>query len=133
MREALFGTESPVAEQQMIQIAAEMQMYRGPLPPAAEVCAWEEVCPGSAERILGMAENNNRCNNANKDKIIQHNIRFENWGLALGFCALIIDIGAVVYCTMRGHDAVAAALLTLAVMGVIAKFIPVKVDPQKQD
>ncbi|KAA6204682.1 MAG: hypothetical protein DU429_06835 [Candidatus Tokpelaia sp.] len=80
-----------------------------------------------------MAESNNRCNNTNKYKIIQHNIRFENCGLALGFCALIMDIAAVVYCTVQGHDAVAIALLTLAVMGVIAKFIPVRAEQQKQD
>jgi len=39
VHEALFGTDVSIAEQQMIQIATEMQMYRGSLPPAAEVCA----------------------------------------------------------------------------------------------
>jgi len=80
-----------------------------------------------------MAESNNRCNNTNKDKIIRHNIHFENWGLALGFLALVMDIGAVVYCTIHDHDAVAGALLTLAVMAVIAKFIPARVEQQKRE
>lgn len=33
-----------------------LQMQAGPLPPAAELAAYESALPGSAERILAMAE-----------------------------------------------------------------------------
>ncbi|MHB8129171.1 MAG: DUF2335 domain-containing protein [Mobilitalea sp.] len=31
--------------------------YEGPLPPASEFERYERVCPGAADRILSMAEN----------------------------------------------------------------------------
>jgi uncharacterized membrane protein len=33
-----------------------VQMQAGPLPPAAELAAYEKALPGSAERIIAMAE-----------------------------------------------------------------------------
>ena len=35
---------------------AAFAAYSGPLPPAEQIRAYEEVLPGSADRILGMAE-----------------------------------------------------------------------------
>ncbi|MBR1437466.1 MAG: DUF2335 domain-containing protein [Synergistaceae bacterium] len=41
-----------------VSIVASSQSltYSGPLPPASEIAMYEKVCPGSADRILKMAE-----------------------------------------------------------------------------
>ncbi len=36
--------------------SASISSYSGPLPPASEVAKYEEVYPGAAERIFGLAE-----------------------------------------------------------------------------
>jgi len=55
LREAL--TQPGVSSQQLsMTLAAFSASYAGPLPPAEQIRAYERVLPGSADRILSMAE-----------------------------------------------------------------------------
>ena len=52
-------------------IAMEQRTYSGPLPPAEEIEAYEHVCPGSADRIISMAEKSLENRIANEQLIVK--------------------------------------------------------------
>lgn len=46
-------TKSDVA---LVTASSQSLVYSGPLPPASEMDKYEKICPGAADRILKMAE-----------------------------------------------------------------------------
>ncbi|MBF0698036.1 DUF2335 domain-containing protein [Actinomyces bowdenii] len=50
------GSEDPLAGVAQVTLSRQIQARSGPLPDPAEFAAYEEVLPGSADRILTMAE-----------------------------------------------------------------------------
>lgn len=48
--------ETPTPTELSIVASAQSLRYSSPLPPAIEMEGYEKVCPGSADRILRMAE-----------------------------------------------------------------------------
>lgn len=77
-------------------LAAFSASYSGPLPPADQIRAYEEVLPGSADRILAMAERQQE-HRLNLERVtVNEAAQRSRWGLRLGFviATLVIAVGA---------------------------------------
>ncbi len=74
--------------------------YQGPLPPAGELIAYNDAVPDAAERILKMAEAEQKHRHANEDKIIHESIQLDKrtqW-MAFGLALLAFTIaGGAIY------------------------------------
>lgn len=95
----------------------------GPLPTAAEFERYDLVLPGSAERILKMAE-----------VLQQHGMSWENDALQaskgdvkrgqwFGFTLALACILASVVLALSGHNLVAAILAGVAATGLVGHFL----------
>ena len=89
--------------------------FAGPIPPPEVIKGYESVIPGSAERLLRMAE-----------KEQQHRIEIDNQlakgymalnvrGQILGFFIVLMLIVAIVFLTIYHHEYVAGGLTVVAV------------------
>jgi uncharacterized membrane protein len=100
-----------------------VKTHNGPMPPVEVAVGYEEVLPGSVDRMFRMAEKDQDAFiQANKD-VIRRDDRFRIFCVGLGFAALATIIGAATYLAVIGHKEVAIALATLGVSGVIAHFV----------
>lgn len=110
-------------ERGILEIAQSLQHYSAPIPPAQQFEHYEEVLPGSADRILTMAEKeqNHRIWWERKELLVAAIQAIG--GQFLGFVALLVLFGAAMYCTIIGAENVAFAFLGAATVGVIARFL----------
>ena len=103
----------------LIGVSAAAEMYSGPLPHPRHFKQFNDTLPGSGDRILSMAEREQR-----------HRHRQENLvnfypfvGLATGGVAFILCIAGAVWLFMTGHPGGGGALLGLPVLGTIGWFV----------
>ena len=116
-------TSQPAAQRQRALIA-QMEQWSGPLPPPAVLEKFNQVVPGSAARILKMAE-----------KEQQHRVNYEREGLnattgeakrgqylgaAISGAAII---GAVISALMGAPSAVPIALVSIPVLGMVRAIV----------
>ena len=72
------------------------EAYQGPLPHPDLLVKYEEIIPGSAERILSMAEKEQQHRHQLENEVIEKEIAQKGRGLNFGFtlALLIIVVGA---------------------------------------
>jgi len=80
----------------LIQAIQVTQSYSGPLPPPEHFKGYEDALPGSADRILSMAEKNQQSRFGYNDDIIAADIKRSRNGQWMGFVLSILFIGAAI-------------------------------------
>lgn len=103
-------------------IAAEL--FRGPLPHPRHLGAYEEVCPGAADRIIRMAEIAQQRRDDRNDELVKLEYGDRRLGMKLGFSALVIMLVSGAIMTAIGDKVIGGGLITAAVIGtVVGSFI----------
>ena len=97
---------------------AAFAAYSGPLPPAEQIRAYEEVLPGSADRILGMAERQQAHRLELEKMTVSEATNRSWWGLRLGFAItlVVVGVGAAAILTGRSLAGFGLILADLAVL-----------------
>jgi uncharacterized membrane protein len=99
-------------------LAAFSASWSGPLPPAEQIRAYEEVLPGSANRILSMAEGQQAHRHELEKLTIKEATNRSWWGLRLGFvlAVMIIAVGAAAIFTGHTPEGLTAILTPTAIL-----------------
>ncbi len=99
------------------------EAYEGPLPSPEILARYDQVCPGAAERILVMAENQARHRQELEAEVIRSRTRDSRCGI---FCGLAIGITSIVCGTVAviwGHSWAGTLIGTGGVAGLVGVFI----------
>jgi len=105
----------PEDKQQIIksnlQVTSISQHYQGPIPPPIMMQAFEQILPGSADRILSMAEKQqkHRISMESSDMTAKNILSIA--GLIMGFVGLIAMIYAGYRLAIDGYPALASIIL----------------------
>jgi uncharacterized membrane protein len=100
------------------------EIFRGPLPHPRHLQAYEETCPGIADRIVAMAEKAHGRAEDRLDKELDFEFADRRRGMQLGFAALIALLCSGTFIIWLGNVAVGGTLLGAAVAGtVIGTFV----------
>lgn len=97
---------------------------------ASDLQAYEQIVPGSAERLLKMQETELRLLEmqvANRIELEQTVIKGDNkranWGLATGFLIALAGIGTSGFLIMNGHDVAGSVLGGTTFVSLVGTFI----------
>jgi uncharacterized membrane protein len=113
-----------MADSPQIQVAASQSVvYSGPLPTAAEFAGYDKALPGSAERILAIAEKEVEHRHKNEDKLIEQSIRKSGRGQWLGFIVAVLSIGAVFVSLFLEQPLGSIAPAIVALTGLATVFV----------
>lgn len=82
-----------VGDRGVVQHAAILERYQGPIPNASELKKYEEVLPGAADRILLMAEKQAEHRQKIETSAIKSNIENSKRGQLFAFVISLIVIG----------------------------------------
>lgn len=107
------------------------QQWQGPLPPPAALEHFEKLVPGSAARLIDMAEAEQKHRHAieagamfTQQEAVRLTARDNLVGMVLGFLALAVGIGAAVWSVVaHAHWAVSLGFIGLPVMVVAAELV----------
>lgn len=96
----------------------QQSSYSGPLPPPDVLKRFDEVVPGSAERIIKMAEEQSTHRKDLERKVIDSDIARSKWGQILGF--LISVAGLVVSGLVAVYgNAIAGSIIGVSTLGTL--------------
>jgi len=99
---------------------SSLSHHSGPLPTGAEFERYDRVLPGTAERLVVMAENEARHRHQFEDKTLSANIKFEGLGLIFAFITILIAMAITVICAMLGQPLAFLVSGAVALPGLIS-------------
>lgn len=107
----------------LIQSQVAMATYSGPIPPPAMLKQFDELCPGEANRILRLAEDQARHRMALEKKVVDSDI-WRSWaGLGSGLIVSCMMIWTGYSAIMAGYSIAGGTLATAAVATLAGVFI----------
>ena len=115
---------APVGTRAIAQIT---ESYSGPLPPSVELAEYERVLPGSADRIVSMAEGYASHNQRLEAEALRREYDDMHWGRIVAGMVVLVILGACIYALHLGHVGFATTLGSWTVVALVAVFIAGKV------
>lgn len=100
-----------------------MSVYAGPIPPASELKKYEEVLPGSADRILKMAEKQSAHRQGMEERMLDNSIKSERIGQCLGFAVFTLAIIAGFVLILLGKDGIGLLTALGSIAALVGLFI----------
>lgn len=116
-----------VASKQEISVS-----YSGPVPAPWVLKQYNDLVPGSAERILAQAEQQTTHRIALENKVTSSSIHRSYLGLAAGFVVAMTAIIGGISLVAFGHDAAGTTIAGLATSGLVGVFVYGKVSQSKE-
>lgn len=99
------------------------ESFSGPIAHPRHLREYEEVCPGAATRIIGMAEDRNRHIMKMEEIALTESVKDQKRGLLYGLIAFVLLIAAGFVCAMTNNNTGAGWFLSAATLGGIGLFI----------
>lgn len=84
---------------------------------------YDRVLPGSADRILSMAEKEQSHRISTENAALAASVNDSKLGQYFGFTLAILCLGGGVYLAVNGHTVVAIALVCASAIGLVNRFL----------
>lgn len=105
-------SQTPAAPETILEVhRQEAHLHVGPLPHPDTLARYEEVLPGSAERILAMAERQSDHRMGLERAAVHSEIRRTAWGMVAGWSLATLSLGGGILLGMYGHTTEAVAIV----------------------
>jgi uncharacterized membrane protein len=101
----------------------QSEVFSGPIAHPRHLREYDQIVPGSADRIIKMAENALAHRERMDTKIVDAEIADRKLGMFLGFAGLLLILGAAAYFGSQGEKVIAGCFLSTAVLGAIPVFV----------
>jgi uncharacterized membrane protein len=115
--------EQAQKQENQLQTLAQSLTIMGPLPSASEFSGYEEAHPGTAERLLVMAEKEATHRQGTEKDIIKNSHKLNRVGQALAFILALLSIGAVYLSILLKQPAVSIVPAIIALTSLAAVFL----------
>lgn len=105
------------------QFVVQQQSFAGPIPPPQVLEAYERTLPGSADRILKMAEEQSQHRQRLEQQVVAKNLTAQARGQHYAFGLSALLFGGSIYLLANGIQIGGLSTLVLAVAGIVSTFI----------
>lgn len=105
-------------------VILEAASFSGPLPPSAMYREYEEAVPGSGDRLLAMAENQQSHRHSWENKALDATARDVKRGQRFGLIVALCCIGGAIYlAAAHGLTMVPCVMVGFGGMGLVGQFV----------
>jgi uncharacterized membrane protein len=122
----------PSRSETLAQFAITAHHFSGPLPPSEILRKYDELLPGSAERIIAMVEKQGAHRQGLESEVVKSNCKNERLGMIFGLIICVMAIVAGIYAVKMGKEGFGIAAIISALAAPMAVFIYGK-SRQKKD
>lgn len=112
-------------------VYAVHQSYSGPLPPSSEFARYKEILPSAPERILAMAEEQQKHQMQIDNKIVDKSFVQNILGMIFAFVIVLSLLFSSVYLAVSGFPKLSLALIGITVS--LAYLFITRQMPKKED
>jgi len=109
-------------------LVIKREQFSGPIAHPDHLKQYEEICPGAADRIIAMAERQQKAEIDFLAKEQQEGSDDRRLGMWLGFVAFLALIGAATFCGLLGHSILAGLFLAAGALSVVSLFLKRRKD-----
>jgi uncharacterized membrane protein len=99
------------------------EAFIGPIPPPKVMADYESLLPGSADRILCMAEKQQEHRMELEKQAVSSELKQNKRGQIFGFIVFLFSLGAGIVFAIKGMVALATTFLTVTMVSIIAIFV----------
>lgn len=99
------------------------ESFAGPIAHPRHLAAYEQILPGSAERIIRMAEKAQDHNVAMERMVVNAEIADTKRGMLFGFAALTILLALATMFGLLGQPVIAGLFLTATLLSAVPVFV----------
>ncbi|MCC8375777.1 DUF2335 domain-containing protein [Photorhabdus bodei] len=107
----------------MAVVQHKVSHFQGPLPPPSMFREYENILPGTAERLLSLSEKEQAFRHDTKSKAIQGVINKDKRGQWMGFTISVMILVIATIFAALGNTWFAGTLITLDLVGLAAVFV----------
>lgn len=105
--------------------------FSGPIPPPEQFAQYEKILPGSADRILKMAEKQQDHRIEVEKEAISKSLSHNRRGQTFGFIAMLLMLGLAVLFVFKGMKWWAGIIGTVTIATLVTLFISGNVQNKK--
>lgn len=127
-----FGVDETKMAQLVSLTAMASSTFVGPLPPPGQLKAYNEIVPGSAERMLAMAERQAAHRQELERDAVMGGSRRSWLGLWLGFAIAVIVLALGGLLVLTDHDAAGTILMGVDLVALSGVFVYGRLDQRKE-
>jgi uncharacterized membrane protein len=120
---ALVGRDKAAAVTAQIVSIVQSERFSGPIAHPKHLREYEEICPGSADRIISMAERNLSHTHKLQETALDGEIKDHRDGRLYGFLALALLIIGAIVAGLMGNTTLAVAFLSAGALGTVGAII----------
>ncbi len=113
----------PEDDQKMIASVILARSFSGPIPPPHILKGYEDVLPGSADRILRMAEEQSKHRQSLENQVIPEQLAQSRRGQYFGFSLALICLVSSSVLAFYGMTVVASILASTTIGAVVYTFV----------
>lgn len=104
-------------------IRQQQTTFQGPLPPPEVLRDYQNIMPGSPDRLLKLVEKEQEQVHSKENKIIKNQIR-QNWaGMIIGAVLITLFFIGAIWLAMSHHDTVAGIVFSTTIISVATIFV----------
>jgi len=129
LREAL---KDPGAERAFLSLTTAFAGWSSPYPPPELLRGYEDVVKGSANRIISMAEDQQKHRHFLEKTTITGANRRAWWGLWLGFVISLVVLGLGTLVILEGHSWAGASIMGVDVVALAGIFVYGRREQRKE-
>lgn len=105
------------------KLTAVMERYSGPIPHPTIIGEYEKILPGSADRILSMAEKQSEHRQKLENNAVKSQTRNSTLGLIFGFVIVLLFVGLGGYALHLGQLGFAFTSFITSLGGLVGTFM----------
>ncbi len=106
--------------------------WQGPLPPPADLQHYEDITPGMADRILSMAENQQKHRIEIENKVINSKNRDSKIGMILGTIIILASFYIAYVCIINDKSLAGLAIVISEITALVGVFLYATISNKKE-
>lgn len=99
------------------------QHFTGPLPPPEFLAGYDEIVPGTAEKIINRFIEQGSHRMELEKLVVKGSNKRANWGLVAGFVVAMTTIVGAIYAMSLGYDVAGAAVVIASLASLVGTFL----------
>ena len=124
VKEAQVTLEVPnFIQKQSSEKISEIQIRSGPLPIPGELRAYENICPGAADRIIQMAEKQGEHRRKQEDKAVSAAVIDGHLGLVFAFIVSVVGMFCGFLLIQAEHSVIGTLFSGISFLSVVKAFL----------
>ena len=123
---------TPEEQARLVRVSGHISRFSGPLPPPETLEKYNQIVPGAAERIIKMAENQQKHRHDLEKNVTDSNVSSQKLGLILAFVLAMTAIVGGIWLSAHGKSGAGLTSIIGALAALVGVFVYAKEEQKKE-